>query len=132
MTTQTAPGRTAHAGFTDEELEDHSRLHGLFDSRVLPWAMWESEHTSYGRAFRTIARYPRYLPLFFGCDHGVMHGARCWSNETDSAYPVFLTWLLKKRDAMVREHGKRSYHVAHPWSYYRQQRFPDLPADRRG
>jgi hypothetical protein len=122
----------AHVGFTDEELETRSRLTGAFESKVLPWAMWESEHTSYGRAFRQVANYPRQLPLFFNCDHGVMHGSKCWQNETESAYPVFFTWLRKKSELMNKGFGKRSYHIAHPWSYYRRKHFGNLPKARSG
>jgi hypothetical protein len=124
--------RPAHLGFSDEELEKRSTLSGLFDARILPWAVWESEHTSYGRAFRHLAAYPRLLPLFFCADHGVMLGARCWQNETDSAYPVFFTWLRKKSESMNKNFGKRAYHIVHPWVYYRRKHFPNLPKDRLG
>jgi hypothetical protein len=121
----------AHIGYTDEELDRFSLRPPLFDSKVLPWAMWESEHTSYGRAFRELARYPRVLPLFFGCDHGVMHGARCWSNEVESPYRRFFTWL-KKKEALMEAAGKRATHIAHPWSFYRKKHFPSPPQNRRG
>jgi hypothetical protein len=131
MIADTAAETSAHFGYSNEQLETLCHVHA-FESRVLPWAMWESEHTSYGRAFRKAARYPGLFPLLFSCDHGVMHGARCWQNETDSPYPVFFTWLKKKSESMRRDFGKRSYHISHPWAHYRQERFANLPRSRSG
>lgn len=132
MTDSTRAELPAHLGYSDEELEMHSRLHGPFDAKVVPWAMWEAEHTGYGRAFRSAASYPSIFPLFVGCDHGVMHGAKCWENETGSPYPVYFTWLGKKSDAMARTFGKRAYHIAHPWVSYRRRHIGAPPANRRG
>jgi hypothetical protein len=132
MTRTVQPDPLARSGFSDEELEARCQLDGMFDSKIVPWALWESEHTSYGRAFRALARYPGWLPLLFGADHGVMHGSRCWTNETDTPYPAFFTWLAKKNVLMRTKCRKRSYHIAHPWSFYRRKYFPRLPADRAG
>jgi len=123
MTGGSSSELSVHSGYTDEQLETLCELDGPFDSKLVPWAAGESENTGYGRAFRALARYPGFLPLFFSCDHGVGLGSRLWANETDCVYPVYLSWLEKKSSAMNKIAGKRAHYVPHPWVYYRKTHF---------
>ena len=121
-----------HGGLSDERLETLSQPQAKFESGLAPWATWESENSSFGMAFRKWAKYPVFLPLYFCSDHGVNWGSRCWPNETGSKYRTFFTWNKKKSEMMNKEYGKSSYHVPHPWVFYRKKYFKDLPDERRG
>jgi hypothetical protein len=123
--------KPAHLGYSDDELEFLSRRNSPIDAGKAPWAAWESENSSFGKTFRTWAMYPSFLPLFFSSDHGVHWGARCWPNEIKSPYRTFFTWNRKK-SVQMGTYGKKSYHVPHPWVYYRNKYYPSLPVERLG
>lgn len=119
-------------GLSDETLEALSQPPVKFEKGFSLWATWESENSSFGKAFRKWANYPAFLPLYFCSDHGVNWGSRCWPNEIESKYSAFFTWNKKKSKMMKKEHGKLSYHVPHPWVYYRKKHFKTLPQERQG
>jgi len=121
----------ATKGFSDEKLEQISQ-HSLFERGLTPWAAWESESTSFGKTFRKWACYPSILPLCFSSDHGVHWESRCWPNEINSPYKAFFTWNKKKSNAMKLVHGKNSYHVPHPWVFYRKKYWGNPPSARSG
>ena len=127
-----SPGYEAPAdGFSDEKLERLSQ-HSLSERGLTPWAAWESENSSFGKTFREWAGYPSFLPLCFSSDHGVHWESRCWPNEINSPYKVYLTWNKKKSTAMTMNHGKTSYYVPHPWVFHRKKFWGDPPANRGG
>lgn len=121
----------AQKGFPDNELEQLSESpwheHGLS-----PWAAWESENSSFGKTFRKWACYPSVLPLCFSSDHGVHWESRCWPNETENKYRTFFTWHKKKNELMKGMRGKKSYHVPHPWVFYRRKYLSSIPIHRQG
>ena len=121
----------ASSGFSDEELEQLS-VSSLYEHGLSPWAAWESENSSFGKTFRKWACYPSVLPLCISSDHGVHWESRCWPNEVKNKYRTFFTWHKKKSGLMGKEHGKKSYHVPHPWVFYRRKYLPNTPANRRG
>ncbi|MEX1199309.1 MAG: hypothetical protein WEB02_00845 [Methylophaga sp.] len=121
-----------HEGYSDEELEMLSKLSSTFDAGFSPWATWESENSSFGKTFREWAYFPRVLPICAASDHGVHWGATCWPNEIDNPYKAFFTWNKKKHDLMKKNHGKKSYHIPHPWVHYRKKYYPTLPENRKG
>jgi hypothetical protein len=45
---------------------------------------------------------------------------------------MFFTWNRKKCELMRILHGKKSYHIPHPWVFYRKTHFPSLPSKRTG
>ena len=107
-------------GYTDEELVRLSRLRRRTEAGLAPWATWEAENSSFGKTLRAWADYPSWLPLCAVSDHGVHFGARCWPNEIESPYRLFLTWNAKKARLMTARHNKESLHVPHPWVAYRR------------
>ncbi|MDD2892318.1 MAG: hypothetical protein PHF20_00185 [Halothiobacillaceae bacterium] len=119
------------SGYSDKELERLSAS-SLYESGLSPWAAWESENSSFGKTFRKWACYPSVLPLCISSDHGVHWESRCWPNEIDNKYKTFFTWHKKKCELMRSEHGKKSYHVPHPWVFYRRKYFPNIPENRSG
>jgi len=119
-------------GYSDGELEKLSRLQSKFESGFSPWLTWESENSSFGKIFREWGFYPRFLPLFFSSDHGVHWESKCWPNEVSSPYSTYFTWNAKKNKLMRNNHNKKSYHVPHPWIFYRKKHFPTLPNHRSG
>jgi len=123
---------TAHLGYSDEKLEMLSGPQARFERGVAPWMTWESENSSFGKTFREWADYPNVLSLFISSDHGVHWGSRCWPNEIESKYRTFFTWNKKKSKSMSEKHAKSSYHVPHPWVFYRSKYFPILPEHRLG
>ncbi len=121
-----------HLGYSDEKLETLSRVHSRFETGIAPWAAHESESSSFGKTFRKWAGFPKCLPLYICSDHGVSWESRCWPNETGSPYKTYFTWNKKKNDLMNRGHKKKSYHVPHPWVFYRKKYFNELPKHRSG
>ncbi len=113
----------AACGFSDEKLEQLCQ-HTLWSRGLTPWAAWESENSSFGKAFRKWACYPSFLPLFFSSDHGVHWESRCWPNEIHSPYKIFFTWNQKKSKKIKANFGKNSYYVPHPWIFYRKKYYP--------
>lgn len=124
--------QSIHEGYTDEQLDSLSKLTRKLDAGLSPWATWESENSSFGKTLREWACFPKFLPICMASDHGVHWGGRCWPNEINNRYRAFFTWNKKKSDLMRNDHGKRSYHVPHPWVYYRKKHYPTLPANRKG
>lgn len=122
----------AHAGFSDDELIRLSRLRRRTEAGHAPWASWEAENSSFGRTLREWAGYPSWLPLCAISDHGVHWESRCWPNEVESPYRLFLTWNGKKARLMRERHGKQALHIPHPWLAYRKRHFPELDPARSG
>lgn len=132
ITDKNLESTTAHIGYSDEKLELLSNAESRFERGIAPWATWESENSSFGKTFRKWANYPAVLPLYICSDHGVNWGSRCWPNETENRFATYFTWNKKKNDLMRKNHGKNSYHVPHPWVFYRKKYFPVLPKHRSG
>lgn len=124
--------RDAHEGFSDEELLRLSCLQRRTEAGHAPWASWEVENSSFGRTLREWAAYPSWLPLCATSDHGVHWESRCWPNEIESPYRLFLTWNGKKARLMRERHGKQALHIPHPWLAYRKVHFPELDPARSG
>lgn len=124
--------RDAHEGFSDDELLRLSRLQRRTEAGHAPWASWETENSSFGRTLREWAGYPSWLPLCATSDHGVHWESRCWPNEIESPYRLFLTWNGKKARLMRERHGRQALHIPHPWLAYRKAHHPGLDPDRRG
>lgn len=122
----------AQYGYSNEELERLGSVHGRFETGIAPWAAWESENSSFGKTFREWAFYPKIFPLYLSSDHGVHWESRCWPNETDSPFKTFFTWNKKKSNLLQKNFGKVSYHVPHPWIFYRKKHFSRIPSDRQG
>ncbi|HEY9194277.1 MAG TPA: hypothetical protein VIO81_15515 [Methyloversatilis sp.] len=122
----------AHEGFSDAELQRLSRLQRRTEAGHAPWASWEAENSSFGRTLREWADYPSWLPLCASSDHGVHWESRCWPNEIESPYGLFLTWNGKKARLMRERHGKQALHIPHPWLAYRKKHVPELDPARRG
>lgn len=122
----------AHEGYADGVLERLSRLQSRTEAGYAPWATWESENSSFGKTLRKWTRYPSWLPLCAVSDHGVHWESRCWPNEIDSPYRLFLTWNEKKSRIMREQHGKHALHIPHPWIAYRKAHHPNLSENREG
>ena len=122
----------AQSGFSDSLLENLCARPRRKDLGFAPWATWESENSSFGRAFRTWTSYPKFLPLFVVSDHGVHWESRCWENEIQSKFNNFFTWNIKKSINMTQLHGKKAWHVPHPWVNYRRKLIGDPPENRTG
>lgn len=124
--------RDAHDGFSDDELLLLSHLQRRTEAGYAPWASWEVENSSFGRTLREWADYPSWLPLCASADHGVHWESRCWPNEIESPYQLFLTWNGKKARLMRERHGKAALHIPHPWLAYRRKHYPELDPARHG
>lgn len=119
-------------GYSDDELVALSRLQRRTDAGFAPWATWEVENSSFGKTLRAWTGYPSWLPMCAVSDHGVHWGARCWPNEIESPYQLFLTWHAKKARLMMERHGKTALHIPHPWLAYRRKHYPELDPARSG
>jgi hypothetical protein len=87
------------------------------------WATWESERTSFGKTFRKLIKYPRFLPLFFSSDHSVDMLTSYRENEANPSYPLYLTWNKEKCSKLRNDYGVDAIHVRHPWISYRNRKF---------
>ncbi|MBL8470065.1 hypothetical protein [Methyloversatilis discipulorum] len=119
-------------GYSDDELLQLSRLRRRTEAGFAPWASWEVENSSFGKTLRDWASYPSWLPMCAVSDHGVHWGARCWPNEIESPYRLFLSWNAKKARLMAERHGKEALHIPHPWAAYRSARGIEPDVDRHG
>lgn len=125
-------GRPLHEGYDDEQLMRLSTLQRRTEAGLAPWASWEVENSSFGKTLREWIAYPSWLPLCASSDHGVHWESRCWPNELESPYRLFLTWNEKKSRLMRERHGREALHVPHPWMAYREKHYPATDPDRVG
>ena len=119
-------------GFSDEKLEELSEVQIKFEAGFATWIAWESENSSYGKTFREWGFYPKYFPLYVSADHGISCASKCWPHEISFPYSTYFTWHAKKNYKMINDHGKKSYHVQHPWVFYRKKHYNTLPENRLG
>ena len=84
------------------------------------WYNWSSELYSFGKCFRHMARYPKFLPIFVTSDHGVGLGVNLFSNELNSKSKVHLTWNPVKESRYKNSSNPRVIRVPHPWIHYRR------------
>ena len=87
------------------------------------WATWESERTSFGKTFRKMIGYPKFLPLFFSSDHYVDMLTSYRENEANPTYPLYLTWNKEKCSKLRNDYSVDAIHVQHPWISYRRKKF---------
>ena len=90
-----------------------------FESGHAPWINFESENTSFGKCFRKLAFYPKFLPLFISSDHGVSWSSKIDKREKETIYPYF-TWN-KKKYLELKKLNKKVYFIKHPWIYYKEK-----------
>lgn len=124
--------RDPHEGFSDEELLRLSCIQQRNESGYAPWASWEVENSSFGHTLREWTGFPAWLPICACSDHGVHWESRCWPNEIQSHYRLFLTWNSKKGKLMRQHHKKQVLHIPHPWISYRKRHYPKINSERKG
>jgi len=124
------PG-SPYNGYSDADMLYLSSNQKWPDSGYAPWASWEAENSSFGRTIREWASYPAFFPICAVSDHAVHWESRCWPNEVDSAFDLYLTWNSKKADKM-RLHDKHVLHIPHPWISYRKKHYVPSKSERFG
>ena len=84
---------------------------------------WSSEVYGFGKTFRKMAYYPRFLPIFLTSDHGVGIDSMIDVNIVNGKTRTkrYLTW-----DPMIVElyQNNRFFKVSgimHPWVYYKEK-----------
>lgn len=85
-----------------------------------PWLFWGSEHYSFGRCYREISGYPRWLPIPVDSDHGVTEQESLIASERANPSRVHLiwsTWRVGHWDI-----GKFFHRTLHPWVGFRRLR----------
>lgn len=90
--------------------------------KIRPIYHFSSEIYSNGKCFRGMARYPRFLPLFFASDHGVHLGSKRYVGKNRSTpNPLFyLSWnsgISQKQRVSL----PRVINIQHPWIHYRKK-----------
>lgn len=110
-------------GMSDEELEYLSSARcGKSEISAIrsPWLYGPSESAGFGKAFRSIVRWPRWLPIPFYSDHGVhLHDTFFDSEKHNDAY-THVTWSRWRNNNEATD--KRVIRLTHPWVQYRRQR----------
>ncbi|MFV0665037.1 hypothetical protein [Denitromonas sp.] len=124
--------QAAHQGFSDTALQALSTLRRKSEAGYAPWASWECENSSVGKTLRWWLNYPSWLPICASSDHGVHWESRCWPNEIESQFQLFLSWNEKKARLMRERHGRNAIFIPHPWVAYRRAHFSSLPENRVG
>lgn len=100
---------------TDEQLEVLASRPRI-ERGLAPWAAWESETTGLGAAFRRMAGYPSWLPLFITSDHYVDPLIALRANEIKPEFNLYVSWNRRKVERM-RDFGIRALHITHPWFF---------------
>ena len=109
-------------GYSDLQLQKLSKNRPSRNGLSV-WATWESERTSFGKTFRKMIGYPRFLPLFFSSDHYVDMLTSYRENEANPTYPLYLTWNKEKCTKLRNDYSVDAVHVQHPWISYRRKKF---------
>lgn len=111
-------------GFTAEEVDllCDSDLAKLERRRYSPWpwVYWASEHYSFGRCYREISGYPRWLPIAVNSDHGVTLLESLLSVEKASDAKVHIVWSAWRVGHWNKE--KKIHRTLHPWVGFRRLR----------
>jgi hypothetical protein len=89
-----------------------------FESGYSPWVNFESENSSFGKCFRYLAYYPKFLPLFISSDHGVHWASKIDLREKYTKFPYF-TWNKNKYNEM-KKLNKKVYFIKFPWLLYKK------------
>lgn len=86
----------------------------------VPWLHWGSEQYSFGRCFREISGFPRWLPIAVNSDHGT--GLKQALLEVEKAVPakVHLVWSAWRVGNWNNE--KEFHRTLHPWVAFRRLR----------
>ena len=115
-----------HEGFSDDDLQRLSCLQSRTEAGLAPWASWEVENSSFGHTLRDWTGYPAWLPICACSDHGVHWESRCWPNEIESPYQLYLTWNSKKARNMRNNHKKKFSIFLTPGSHIAKNTFRRL------
>jgi hypothetical protein len=91
----------------------------------LGYTNWISEVSGLGKTFRYFLKYPSFLPLFFGSDHGVNIGSRYYDFEKNN-YNIFFSWNKRKIEFLKKIKHLKSYYIAHPFIFYRRNKLQYL------
>lgn len=122
------------AGFTSNEIEFLCDSDGAKSERrqysPFPWVYWGSEHYSFGRCYRELTGYPRWLPIAVNSDHGVAAAESLGKVEKFAAanfHLVFSTWRVGYWNK-----EKQFHRTLHPWVGFRRMRALAPTASARG
>lgn len=86
----------------------------------VPWLFWGSEHYSFGRCYREISGYPRWLPIAVNSDHGFAAQESLVASETTNPARVHLIWSIWRVGHWNIEKG--FHRTLHPWVGFRRLR----------
>lgn len=86
----------------------------------LPWVYWGSEHYSFGRCYREVSGYPRWLPLAVNSDHGLSVYQSLGNLDASSGAAVHLCWSTWRVGHWNNE--KEFHRTLHPWVAFRRLR----------
>lgn len=97
---------------------------------------WTSEIYGKGLAFRKMANYPKFIPLFFLSDHGVNISAvipkDILETKSKTRKEFYLTW---SRENLMKFAGNKNIKlvgIVHPWISYRKKMRINLSENRQG
>lgn len=111
-------------GFTAKEISFLCDSDGARSERrqysPFPWVYWGSEHYSFGRCYREVSGYPRWLPIAVNSDHGVGEAQSLLETEKTAGARVHLVWSAWRVGYWNNE--KEFHRTLHPWVGFRRLR----------
>lgn len=102
--------------------------------RYYPWLYWTTELYSFGKCYRELMGFPKFLPLPFYGDHGVCLNSYFEPHEAKSKCKHHVTWFDERYNSLCSDdsHNKSIIHMPHPWVKYRHMKDIQLDSDRKG
>ena len=112
---------------TNKEIFNLSKKKNIFR---FGYAGWISEVNGLGKTFRYFLKYPSFIPLFFGSDHGVNMGSRFEEVEKNN-FNIFFSWNKKKIENLKNINYLKSFYIPHPFIFYRRNKLRSLFLKKR-
>ncbi|WP_230341933.1 hypothetical protein [Methylobacillus arboreus] len=101
---------------SDRQLEMACRSDGIY------YFNWTAEVYSFGKCYREMADYPKFLPLFFYSDHGVGLQSNLYPHELNNKTSLHFTWHPLKAEKYNNHKQRKILQIVHPWILYRRKK----------
>jgi hypothetical protein len=104
----------------------------ILKNGYVPYLYWTSETYSFGKIFRQIIGWNRFLQIPFTSDHGVFINLILSEIDLESESKFHLTWNEKIIEKYIDYKGKTFIHIESPWVTYRRKNQIKRKANARG
>lgn len=117
-------------GFSDELLEELCSSATLSTDQAIygaiPARYWPQEIYSFGRCFREVSGWPKWLPIPVSLEHGVPFGTELSKHEIEFPSLGHVSWSeWKPQRTTPFSAGKIIFRATNPWVTYRRKFWPN-------